>query len=513
MKKQPAPPQGKILTIPDVAAAVAAHKKAGRRVAHCHGVFDLIHPGHIRHLKAAKALADVLVVTITGDRFVNKGPGRPAFNESLRAEFLASIECIDHIGINQSNNAVELIRTVKPDIYVKGTDYARREDDPTGKIYEEEHAALSVGGRIHFTDEIVFSSSQLINAHIDIFPPETEAWLKDFRASHSADDVLSWLDKAAGQTVTVAGEAIIDEYVFCSGLGKSSKDPILAFLQRSVESYAGGSLAVANHLAGLGCDVELVCQLGDTDRREDFIIAHLLPNVTPSFVTRHNAPTISKRRFVDTHTNARVFETYCMDEHDASTEDQAAVAAALRNAAKKSNAVVVADYGHGMITPPTIAALTEDSRFLAVNTQSNAGNRSYNLISKYPRADYICLNGHEAQLETRAPHANWAEIARLLAQRIRCPSFTVTRGKAGSYHLTVPDQAYEAPALATQVADRVGAGDAVLAVTSILQSVGAPWSVTAFLGNLAGAHMVADLGNRSTINRASLTKAVKALLK
>jgi rfaE bifunctional protein nucleotidyltransferase chain/domain len=505
--------QGKIHSIPKLAAAVAAHKAAGRRVAHCHGVFDLLHPGHIRHLKAAKALADVLVVTITGDRYVNKGPGRPAFNESLRAEFLSSIEHVDLVGINHSDNAAQLIQTIKPDVYVKGTDYVRREDDPTGKIYEEEQAILSVGGQIHFTDEIVFSSSQLINAHINVFPPETEDWLKNYRANHSADEVLAWLDKAATRTVAVAGEAIIDEYVFCSGLGKSSKDPILAFLHRSVESYAGGSLAVANHLAGLGCNVELVCQLGETDRREDFIRSHLLPNITPSFVTRHNTPTISKRRFVDTHTNARVFETYCMDEHDASAADQAAVAEALHRVAKQSDLVVVADYGHGMITSPAIATLIESSRFLAINTQANAGNRGYNLVSKYPRADYVCLAGHEAQLEARAPHANWNEIARVLTERIRCPSFTVTRGKAGSYHLTVPDQIYEAPALATFVADRVGAGDAVLAVTSVLKAVGAPWSVVAFLGNLAGAQMVADLGNRSTINRASLTKAVKTLLK
>lgn len=513
MNDQSNPTQGKTLSIAEIAAAVAQHKKNGRRVAHCHGVFDLLHPGHIRHLKAARALADILVVTITGDRYVNKGPGRPAFNEFLRAEFLAAIEHVDYVGINHDDNAVELIRTIKPDVYVKGSDYARREDDPTGKIYEEEQVVQSVGGQIHFTDEIVFSSSQLINAHLDVFPPETEAWLKSFRAGHSADEVLGWLEKAARQTVVVVGEAIIDEYAFCLGLGKSSKDPILAFLHRSVETYAGGSLAVANHVAGLGCQVELVCQLGEVDRREEFIRSHLLPNVVPQFTTRHNAPTIFKRRFVDTHTNARVFETYRMDEHDASAADQAATADALRNAAKKSDVVVVADYGHGMITRPAVMALTESARFLAVNTQANAGNRGYNLISKYPRADYVCLAGHEAQLEARMPHADWHEVARILAGRIECPAFTITRGKGGSFHLAVPGEIYDAPALATYVTDRVGAGDAVLAVTSVLKAVGAPWSVIAFLGNLAGAHMVADLGNRSTINRASLTKAVTALLK
>jgi len=211
-------------SLADLAEIVASLKAQGLRVAHCHGVFDLIHPGHLRHLKAARALADVLVVTITADRFVNKGPGRPAFNEGLRSEFLATLEPVDFVGINHSDSATDLIRQLKPDIYVKGNDYVRRDDDPTGKIFEEERAVISVGGCIHFTDELAFSSSELINTHLDIFPPEVEAWLRDFRNRHSADEVLDYLGRAAEKKVLVVGEPIIDEYVFCSGLGKSSND-------------------------------------------------------------------------------------------------------------------------------------------------------------------------------------------------------------------------------------------------------------------------------------------------
>lgn len=507
------PESRKILPINDLAAVLARCKLAGKRVAHCHGVFDVLHPGHIRHLNAARQLADVLVVTITADRFVNKGPGRPAFNESLRAEFLAAISAVDYVGINHSDSATELIKKLKPDYYVKGSDYVRREDDPTGRIYDEEQAVLSVGGKISFTNEIVFSSSQLINAHFDVFPPEVEHWLAEFRRRFSVQDVLGWIERASRLRVMVIGEPIVDEYSFCDGLGKSSKDPVLAFLHRSIERYAGGSLAVANHVAGLGCKVDLVGQLGDTDRSEAFIREHLVPGIEATFTTRHNAPTITKRRFVDAYTGNRLFELYQMDEHKCSPSDENEVTDAIARLSADADVIIVADYGHGMITAPVVEALVKTSAFLVVNTQANAGNRGFNTISKYPRADYVCVANHEAQLEARAMHAGWRELVAVLAGRVQCERFTITRGRAGTVHLGPSDEVHEAPSLATQVTDRVGAGDSVLALTGVLVSLNAPWEIVAFLGNLAGAQMVADLGNRTTLNRVALTKAVQALLK
>jgi rfaE bifunctional protein nucleotidyltransferase chain/domain len=503
----------KVRSLEELEGDVAQARERGQRVALCHGVFDLVHPGHLHHLQAAKALADVLVVAVIADDFVHKGPGRPAFNEALRAEFLAALEPVDLVVIDHSESAVGLIHLLKPNVYVRGSDYVRRDDDPTGRLYAEERAVASVGGRIHFTDSIAFSSTELINTHFSRFAPEVESWLKEFRARHSVDEVLDILGRAFEKKVLVVGEAIIDEYIFCVGLAKSSKDPLLAFLYRSVESYAGGSLAIANHVAGLGGQVGLVAQLGDQERREEFIRGHLLPHVDACFPTRENSPTIAKRRFIDGSSHARVFEVYFMNDAPPSPDDHLQVARALRDRVADYDIVIIADYGHGMMDASAIQEVTTRSKFLAVNTQSNAGNRGFNTIARYPRADYVCLAGHEAELEARMKNASWEELVDVLAQRIRCPHFTITRGRAGTYHTTLPDQRASAPALATFVADRVGAGDAVLAVTSPLVAVGAPWDVIGFVGNVAGAHMVAELGNRSTINRAALTRSITGLMR
>ena len=506
-------PAEKLRSLEELAEGLARMKAEGKRVVHCHGVFDLLHPGHIRHLEAAKREGDVLVVTVTQDEHVNKWPGRPAFNQRLRAESLAALACVDYVAVNRWPTAVETIHCLRPDVYVKGMDYAQRDQDITGKITEEERAILAIGGVLRFTNEIAFSSSKLLNDHFSIFPPETQAWLRAFRARHSMESILGFLERAATFRAVVVGEPIIDEYVFCDGLGKSTKEPILAFRYGSTEAHAGGSLAVANHLAGFCREVELVCLLGEQDRREEFIRQQLLPNVRLRAVTHRGAPTIHKRRFVDTHTAARMFELYLMDNRPLQQDEEAELLDALHGVADRGDLVVVADYGHGMLTSPVINALCNSNGFLAVNTQANAGNHGFNTISRYRRADYVCLAGHEVALETRLRAGNVQDLILEVTKRIDCPRFTVTRGSKGSLHYEAGVGFTEAPALAGHVIDRVGAGDAVLAVTSLLVAQRAPWDVVGFIGNAVGAEMVAQLGNRVSISRFPLTKHVIALLK
>jgi len=512
-RPQPRSSTAKTKTVAELAKIITRLKARGKRVVHCHGVFDLVHPGHIRHFELAKREGDVLVVTVTPDEYVNKGPGRPIFNHHLRAESVAALQCVDYVAINEWPTAVETVRLLQPHVYVKGEEYVKPENDVTGKICEEEEAIRSVGGRIHFTDDITFSSSQLINDYFQIFPPETESWLQAFKRRHSVDEVLTYLERAADVKVLVVGEAIIDEYVFCHGLGMSTKDPVMASLYQSTEAYAGGCLAVANHLAGFCRNVELVTMLGEFDRREDLICRSLLPHIKHSMATRHGAPTIHKRRFIDSYTNTRMFELYVMQDAPLGNRDEAELIRILRGAIGAYDLVVVADYGHGMLTPPAIKCLCGGARFLAVNTQANAGNRGFNTISKYPRADYVCLAGHEIALETRMRHAEWHELVLEVTKRIDCPRFTVTQGKGGSLHYASGAGFIEVPALATKVEDRVGAGDAVLAVTSLLVTQGAPWDVVGFIGNLAGAQMVAELGNRVAVSKSSIAKHVTSLMK
>lgn len=503
----------KIKPVAELAGILAELKSRGQRIVHCHGVFDLLHPGHIRHLAVAKREGDVLVVTLTPDQHVNKGPGRPVFTERLRAEALAALQDVDYVAINQWPTAVETIRTLRPDVYVKGGDYANRQDDITGKINDEEAAVIALGGRIHFTDEITFSSSKLINSQMDVFPPDVMQWLREFRNRHTETEVVQWLQRITGIRVLVIGEAIIDEYMFCEALGKAAKDPVLAFIQRSLECQAGGSLAIANHLAGLGARTSLLTLLGESERREDFLKPRLNPSVQAHFLTQHGAPTIHKRRFVDNGTGIRVFETYLMDETPLGEESERELLQRLEYLLPEAEVVLVADYGHGLFTSKIIEKVCATPGYLAVNTQTNAGNRGFNTISKYPRADYVCLNGQELALEMRQRHIAQRDLIPEILERIKCARVLVTQGSQGVMAYSREEGLVISPALATSVKDRVGAGDALYAITAMLSVLGAPLDITGYLGNLAGGQTVGDLGNRISLGQADLTKHAITLLK
>jgi rfaE bifunctional protein nucleotidyltransferase chain/domain len=154
----------KILGLEDLASRLRDLKSAGKKIVLCHGCFDLMHPGHIKYFQASKNMGDILVVTLTPDKFVDKGPGRPVFNQDLRAESIAALECVDYVSVNQWPTAEETLRLLRPDIYVKGQEFEKLEDK-TGKIQREAEVVKEIGAEIRFTHEIVFSSTKLLNTY------------------------------------------------------------------------------------------------------------------------------------------------------------------------------------------------------------------------------------------------------------------------------------------------------------------------------------------------------------
>ena len=164
----------KLLDFDTLVEVISLEKNEGKSIALFHGVFDLVHPGHVLHLNAASQQADILVVTVTADKFVNKGPGRPVYDQVIRGEMLAAFECVDYVSINDANSAVNVITTLVPNVYVKGSDYAVEKKDITGKINEEVDAIKSIGGEIRYTDDMIFSSSNLINTYGNIYNDDQE---------------------------------------------------------------------------------------------------------------------------------------------------------------------------------------------------------------------------------------------------------------------------------------------------------------------------------------------------
>ena len=509
----PSVPEAKLISISMPSPALEVARSQGQRIAMCHGVFDLLHPGHLRHLASAKALADVLVVSITADRFVNKGPGRPAFNESLRAEALASLAAVDYVVITPDATALPAIAAIRPDFYVKGGDYADESSDATGNIRRERELVESFGGHLVHTDEIVFSSSQLINQYLPQHSDSATEWLARLRDKYSIEDVLGWLDRIAELRVVVVGETIIDAYTQCEALGKSSKDPVLCFSRGESVEHAGGILAIAGHCRGLGASTAVVTGINRVDESDAGLRLLRERGVQIRWVDTHPHPTIRKERLIDARTGTRVLELYDMNDEPLPAAAEQEFIEQLGQAAAEADVMIVADYGHGLISDEAVEALANLPVFLAVNAQSNAGNRGFNSISRYSRADFFTLNGAEARLEVRRRHVDLNEFIPALRERLGAWGSLVTLGGDGLDLYTQDAGISHAPALAPFVRDRVGAGDALLSITALLAAVQAPPDLIGFLGNLVGAWAVSFVGNEQTLDRGTLARQVNSTLK
>jgi bifunctional ADP-heptose synthase (sugar kinase/adenylyltransferase) len=324
----------------------------------------------------------------------------------------------------------------------------------------------------------------------------------------------SLIERVADYRVLIVGDAIIDEYQYVLPMHKTPKENMIATRYQDRELFAGGVFAAANHVASFCKQVDVITGLGGSKSHEELIRKSLKPNVGLRTFTRPNAPTTLKRRFVDPSYMHKLFEVYFMNDEPLPPDLRNDVDLAIADVASNYDVVIATDFGHGLIAPSSIKALTENARFLAVSTQSNSANLGYNLITKYPRADYICIDAPEARLAVGDRVSNAGDIARrLVEEHVECSKIIVTQGKHGCVTFEVGGIVHTIPAFAERVIDTVGAGDAFLAVTAPLVATGAEMSSIGFIGNVVGALKVEIVGHRRSIEKSVLVKAITGLLK
>lgn len=504
----------KIKSLAEVGAATVAARKAGSTVVLAHGVFDILHMGHVRHLEEARGLGDVLVVSVTPDRFVNKGPGRPVFGEMMRAEMLAALAIVDYVMVNEGATAEPAIRAVRPNVYVKGPDYADVASDVTGKIVDEREAVERYGGKIVFTDDVTFSSSALINRYFSPFEPHIRDFVDGLREADEQQALLDLIERVAGMRVLVVGDAIIDEYRYVTPIGRAPKENLVATLYQSKETFAGGVFATANHTASICREVDVLTVLGGRESHRDLAMKKAKPNVRIEALERPHAPTTRKVRYVDSSSMRKLFETYYMNDVPVSAAVEEQINQRLEKSAGDYDVVIVNDFGHGMIGQSTIDVLTRKARFMAVNTQANSANFGFNLITKYKRADYVCIDALEARLAVGDKHRSVEQlITHGLAETHPNSKIVVTQGRDGCLAYSGEEKIVQVPALADKIVDTIGAGDAFLAITAPLVAAGGLMRHVGFLGNIAGALKVGIVGHRQSLDKASMIKAVASMLK
>lgn len=347
------------------------------------------------------------------------------------------------------------------------------------------------------------------------YPESVQEFLVTFRKNYSADHIIQCLKDLKSVRALIVGETILDEYHHVAVIGKPPKGTHIAARYLREEMHAGGVLACANHLAGFCGEVDLLTVIGRNDDSENFIKSKLKPNVHPHFFYQDKA--IIKRRFVDYAYASKIFEIY-ENEEPRSGNNLGVVSAWIKEnilrSARRYDLAIVLDYGHNLFKKDLVETICQLPCFLAVNAQTNTSNFGYNLITKYPRANYFCLDEWELRLAYQDRDGAIEPMIYTLGQRTSSPGVvSVTRGHLGavSYDLKT-GQLFQVPAFSKKIVDTTGAGDAFLAITAPCVAKGLPVDLVAFIGNAVGALAVGYLGNKLSIEADPLCQFIETLL-
>jgi rfaE bifunctional protein nucleotidyltransferase chain/domain len=520
----------KICTRDELLARRDTARRDGRRVVHCHGCFDIVHPGHIRHLRQARQLGDLLLITITGDAGIGKGVGRPLIPQELRAENLSALDFVDWVYIEPSPTAVDLLDAVRPDVYVKGQEYATNQH---AGFAAEREAVERHGGRVVFTSgDVVFSSTALIAGMAESINPADARIAELLR--HPAllpEQIQLRMAGFRGKKAVVVGEVIEDRYVFCDPPGVAGESPVLALRPVQERSFDGGAAVVARHLAALGAEPTLVTALP----RDPAVIEALRERLAGEGVklafVHQETPMASKHRFIVGHEKVVKVDWVRQAVLDAREQDRL-VALAGEHAAG-CDAAVVTDFGLGLFSGVMLERVTSALRpRVRVLTGDVSGHRNH--LRSMRRMDLVTPSESELRASTRMYDESLPAVAWNHLSATSSAAMIVTMGAeglvtfeplesektAGNRARNAPgagDEAYRTrlksehvPALSAHVVDALGCGDALLSGATLMMACGGSILQGAFVGALAASVHGSRVGN-VPVDIATLRRRVETM--
>ncbi len=494
----------KILSVDRLKRVVSDLRGSGatpRTVVQCHGCFDIVHPGHIRYLEFARSQGDVLVVSITGDAAIDKGAQRPYIPEELRAENLAALEFVDYVVIDPSATACALLRAVRPDVYVKGHEYATS-DDP--RFLAEREVVESGGGRVLFSSgQVVFSSSRLAEG----MSRADDLGLERLRAVCRRHDItlgslMGLLDRVEGKRILVLGDVVVERYVLCDTTNIASESPMMSLDELDEKDHLGGAAIVAAQLAALGAEPVLVTSLGD-DQLSAWAMRELTDGGVQVQAVRQRPELAVKTRFlVDEH---KLFKVNRACIYPLDSVGERGVADLLAAEATGADAAVIYDCGLGMITPGLLRRLGTPFRHRVPVIAGGSAGPQGNLAALRD-FDLLCCSERRLRVAVNDFGGGLSALAYQMLQQTQAIQMLVTLGKRGlvtfdRHSHDRGSQAWNArlcsehlPSLADGVVDRLGCGESILTVAALSLAGGATLMQSAYLAAVVAALQIGVLG-------------------
>ncbi|HIJ83249.1 MAG: D-glycero-D-manno-heptose-1-phosphate adenylyltransferase [Magnetococcales bacterium] len=457
-----------------------------KKVVMCHGVFDVVHPGHVHHLAYAKSKADCLVVSITGDRHITKGIYRPHVPERLRALNLAAFEMVDYVLIDQEAKPLANIALLQPDLFAKGFEYVS--GGLAAKTAEESNVLQVYGGELIFTPgDVVYSSSHLIEMAAPNIKQE-KLLLLMHENGITFETLRQTVTSLQGFRVHVVGDTIVDSQTQTTLIGGQTKTPTFSVLYENCIHFVGGAGVVCKHLRAAGADTVFSTVLGN-DELKDFVLEDLkVAGVDCRHVVDNSRPTVNKNAIVCN--DYRLLKIDRLDNRQISEQIVVKLEDTLRETA--CDAVVFSDFRHGIFNRDTVVRLTAaipGNVFRVADSQvaSRWGN-----IAEFLDFDLITPNEREARFVLADQDSGVGPLAGELLKKTRCKTIMLKLGPRGvftlcSERLNRPSQFFSMDSFVGHVVDAVGAGDALLAYATLSMLKTGSEVIATILGTMAAA--------------------------
>ena len=492
----------KVINLLELQQYSLSFKKNNQKIVLCHGCFDPIHAGHIDYFKQAKALGEILVVSVTNDKFLNqqKGDGRPFQKIEKRVEILSEINCIDYLVENPDDTVENLIEILQPDIYAKGA--MNQLSNP--KLDKEIKVLEKHGGKVAYLKLTAgISASKIISNEAFQF----REYIKTL--PFTAQDMYSCLDKIKGLKVLVIGETILDRYTYVKCLDKAPKTSILATQYLSEETFTGASAFITNIIAGFVDDITFITYIGN-DWSKHYFKNILAKNVKPIVFECKDRPTICKHRFQEAdfvelpHRNT-LYEVCNLDDKPLPEKIREDLLAYLAETKQTYDLIIVSDFGHGLIDNAIADMLCynefSNKPFITIMVQSNESNYGFNTLMKYPAYNYLCTNEIELRLEYNDKHGNIESIINQEWERSGCDYMSITSGSKGAYVVDIKGNDLIPICPVDKVIDRIGAGDAFLALSALYAKLGVDRRMFGLSGIVSSSMKVETVSTKQPIQK------------